>query len=61
MLLENSNQQITFYRLIVTLENVERPHEKNAEASLQRYSLEKVFQKHAANLQEHTHAEVWFQ
>ena len=30
------------------------------EAALQSYSQEKVFRKYAANLQENTHAEVWF-
>ena len=33
----------------------------NTEAAFQRYSLEKVFWKYAANLQENTHSEVWFQ
>ena len=32
-----------------------------SEAAVQRCSLEKVFWKYAANLQENTHAEVWFQ
>ena len=32
-----------------------------AEAAIQRCSLEKVYQKHAANVQENTHAKVWFQ
>ena len=31
------------------------------EAATQRCSKEKVFWKFAANLQENTHAEVWFQ
>ena len=31
------------------------------EAAIQRSSLEKVFWKYAANLQENTLAEVWFQ
>ena len=31
------------------------------EAVTQRCSYEKVFWKYAANLQENTHAEVWFQ
>ena len=33
----------------------------SAEAALQRCSEEKVFWKDAANLQENTHDEVWFQ
>ena len=32
-----------------------------SEAARQRCSLEKVLWKYAANLQENTHAEVWFQ
>ena len=32
-----------------------------AETALQDCSQEKVFWKYAANLQENTHAEVWFQ
>ena len=32
---------------------------KISEAALQRYSLEKVFWKHAANLQENNYAKVW--
>ena len=31
------------------------------EAAIQRCSEEKVFWKYAANLQENTHAKVWFQ
>ena len=31
------------------------------EAVLRRFSYKKVFWKHAANLQENNHAEVWFQ
>ena len=31
------------------------------DAGLERCSWEKVFWKYAANLQENTHAEVWFQ
>ena len=31
------------------------------EAALQRCSYEKMFWKYAANVQEDTHAEVWFQ
>ena len=31
------------------------------EAALQRCSWEKMFWKYAADLQENTHAEVWFQ
>ena len=31
------------------------------EVALQRCSQEKMFRKNAANLQENTHAEVWFQ
>ena len=31
------------------------------EAALQRCSCEKVFWKYASNLQDNTHAEVWFQ
>ena len=31
------------------------------EAAVNRCSLEKVFWKYAANLQQNTHAEVWFQ
>ena len=31
------------------------------EAPLQRYSLEKVFRKYAANLQKNTHAEVYLE
>ena len=31
------------------------------EAALQRCSYKKMFWKYAANLQENTHAEVWFQ
>ena len=34
---------------------------QKAEAVTQMCSTEKVFWKHAANLQENTHAEVWFQ
>ena len=34
---------------------------ENTEAAVQRCSEEKVLWKHAANLQENTHAEVWFQ
>ena len=34
---------------------------KWSEAALQRCSYEKVFWKHAENLQENTLAEVWFQ
>ena len=30
------------------------------EEALRRCSYEKVFRKYAANLQENTHAEVWF-
>ena len=30
------------------------------EEALRRRSYEKVFRKYAANLQENTHAEVWF-
>ena len=33
----------------------------SAEAATQRCSLEKVYWKYAANLQENTHAEMWFQ
>ena len=33
----------------------------SSEAGVQGYSLEKVFWKYAANLQENTHAEVRFQ
>ena len=33
----------------------------DAEAVLRRCSSEKVFWKYAANLQENTHAEEWFQ
>ena len=32
-----------------------------SEAGVQRCSWEKVFWKYAANLQENTHVEVWFQ
>ena len=32
-----------------------------SEVGLRRSSYEKVFLKYAANLQEDTHAEVWFQ
>ena len=32
-----------------------------SEAAVQRCSSEKVFWKYAANLQENTHAKVWFQ
>ena len=32
-----------------------------SEAALQSCSYKKVFWKYAANLQENTHAEVWFQ
>ena len=35
--------------------------EQYSEAALQRCSEEKVFWKYAANLQENTHAEMWFQ
>ena len=31
------------------------------EAAIQSCSLKKVFWKYAANLQENTHAEVWFE
>ena len=31
------------------------------EAAIQRCSYEKVFWKYAENLQDNTHAEVWFQ
>ena len=31
------------------------------EVAIQRCSLEKVFWKYVANLQENTHVEVWFQ
>ena len=34
---------------------------QNKEAPTQRCSMKKVFWKHLANLQENTHAEVWFQ
>ena len=34
---------------------------QTSEAALQRCSWEEVFWKYAANLQENTHAEVWFQ
>ena len=34
---------------------------KSTEATIQRCSLEKVFWKYVANLQENTHAEVRFQ
>ena len=34
---------------------------ESAEAATQRCSQEKVFWKYAANLQENTHAELWFQ
>ena len=34
---------------------------KVSEAAVQRCSYEKVFWKYAANLQENTHAKVWFQ
>ena len=33
---------------------------KTTEVAVQRCSQEKVFWKYAANLQENTHAEVWF-
>ena len=33
----------------------------SSEAAIQRCSYEKVFWKYAANLQENTHDEVWFQ
>ena len=32
-----------------------------SEAAIQRCSEEQVFWKYTANLQENTHAEVWFQ
>ena len=34
---------------------------QQSEAAAQRGSSEKVFWKYAANLQENTHVEVWFQ
>ena len=33
----------------------------NTEAAAQRCSMKKVFWKYAANIQENSHAEVWFQ
>ena len=33
----------------------------NSETAIQRCSCKKMFWKYAANLQEITHAEVWFQ
>ena len=34
---------------------------RNSESAIQRCPYENVFQKYAANLQENTHVEVWFQ
>ena len=54
--LEKNIEALVFHRiLLIILENL------TAEAAIQRCSYKKVFWKYAANLQENTHAKVWFQ
>ena len=50
--------QIIFCAVMVSIAGVNL---KSSEAATRRCSLEKVFRKYAANLQENTHAEVRFQ
>ena len=48
-------------KMIVFVWNEVIKEDQHSEAATQRCSLEKVFWKYAANLQENTHAEGWFQ
>ena len=56
MLLDKS-----FIARIKKIRNTKNKISLKTETALQRSSKEKVFWKHAENLQENTHAKVWFQ
>ena len=58
------SRQIKMNKLEFPIEFLEAAfsrYSQSTEAAIQRCSYEKVFWKYAANSQENTHAEVWFQ